>query len=66
MNSPYDMSDRAAQAYPASIPYQQQQPPEARGEGVVSGKERARRTLSVRNGGLDGEDVSRSSIYGGM
>jgi len=36
-------------------------------EGAMKGSDRAKRTLSVRNGGaVDGDDAPRDSVYGGM
>lgn len=35
-------------------------------EGAMKGSDRAKRTLSVRNGGAVDDDGPRDSVYGGM
>lgn len=63
MNVPADYASQTSSLPPYSNPYARDT------SGMVEGGARAKRTLSVRNGGLDdvnGGDNLRDSVYGGM
>lgn len=67
MNARYDAALNNNNNGPSEALYADNQPYSSGGrDGAMKGSERAKRTLSVRNGGAIDEEGPRDSVYGGM